>query len=59
MKEEEFEEEIESGGGSRSLKSPLLHLQDRGEEAGKPDWMAFFTANLLHDMQASRDVDDL
>jgi hypothetical protein len=34
-------------------------MQERGEVAGRLDWMAFFTANLLHEVQASRDVVDL
>ena len=46
-------------GGVRTLKSPREHIQERGEVAGRLDWMAFFTANLLQEVQASRDVVDL
>ena len=47
-------------GGERTLKSPREHIQERGEVArGRVDWMAFFTANLLHEVQASREVVDL
>ena len=47
-------------GGVRTLKSPREHIQERGEVArGRVDWMAFFTANLLHEVQASREGVDL
>ena len=47
-------------GGVRTLKSPREHIQERGEVArGRVDWIAFFTANLLHEVQASMEVVDL
>ena len=50
---------VELVGGSNTRKSPLLHMQERGEFAGWIDWTAPSIANLLQLMHASSEVEDL